>query len=567
LNTLATSGSARWPRWPALLLLWAASLAGASTLPVLPTRLAWQPQDGGAVQARERGQPGVASAQDWQTPLGSLWKLWVYAYLSEQPQTEPVYRCQAGQRLPDDDYCCDPGGSVGREQALARSCGPYFAPQHLGLSAARWRSHWQARQAPAWLLDLSALRPEQTLPVSQLLQALAVVPAPARLAAREALWPLSTRDEVLLAAWGSGPRFKTWSWEVQGRHAGGAAGWLLDGTPFWLGAPGSSAQALPASARWVAEQWAAVGQTTPAPDAALLSAEPCVEVAFFQRYPISAVWMADGRPAALGRLDGALRVAFRNGTQLPVQAGSVLLLRREGEQWRISARLPLEDYVARVVDREGQASEPAAARALAVAARSYVLQNATETEACRQIADDSRSQRVSPNPPTAAAQAAARFTHGLVLQGQGVRYHRDQAAPGVMAWRNAVQQGRQGWGFEAILRQAYPGATLGAAQAQADCSALPQASAWLLAQQQRWRARLQAQVGYEPLDASLQVCQLAMGTPHSDQRRRIIRVREWHSLEGRTSLIHEYLHLAFAQHPRGQDESFIETLAQGLAKL
>jgi hypothetical protein len=56
-----------------------------------------------------------------------------------------------------------------------------------------------------------------------------------------------------------------------------------------------------------------------------------------------------------------------------------------------------------------------------------------------------------------------------------------------------------------------------------------------------------------------------MGVPHSDQRRLVIRVREWHSREGRVSLIHEYLHLAFRDHPHGQDEIFIERLAQQLA--
>ena len=56
-----------------------------------------------------------------------------------------------------------------------------------------------------------------------------------------------------------------------------------------------------------------------------------------------------------------------------------------------------------------------------------------------------------------------------------------------------------------------------------------------------------------------------MGTPHSDQRRLEIRVREWLSREGRVTLIHEYLHLAFRDHPRGRDEAYIEQLAQRLA--
>jgi uncharacterized protein YfaQ (DUF2300 family) len=96
---------------------------------------------------------------------------------------------------------------------------------------------------------------------------------------------------------------------------------------------------------------------------------------------------------------------------------------------------------------------------------------------------------------------------------------------------------------------------------------MPQAAAWLVQRQQRWRALLSAQPGYEPSAESVQVCRLAMGMPHSDQRRLVIRVREWASREGRVTLIHEYLHLAFRHHPRGQDEAFIEPLAQRLADL
>jgi uncharacterized protein YfaQ (DUF2300 family) len=557
-----------WPSacaaWCRAALLCAVSAGAGSALAALPQRLAWQAGQQ-PIQAREQGHAGEVSAADWRTPLGSTWKLWVYAYLSQQPAREPIYRCQAGQRLPDEDFCCDPGGSADREQALQRSCGPYFEPQRLGLNPVDWRRFWRDQNGPAWLQDLSALQPGRSVPVAELLQALAAVPSAARLATREALWPLSTRDEAVLAAWGSGPRFKTWSWDVQGLRAGGAAGWLLDGTPFWLGGSGGSKRVLPDAAPWVAAQWAGAGLSAPAPDTTVWSAQPCVDVRFFARYPISAVWRADGQPALPGALSGRVRVAFTTGTQLPVQADGQLQLRRDAGQWRIDARLPLEDYVARVVDREGQANHIAAAQALAVAARSYVLQNATETQACRQIADDSRTQRVSPQAPTAAAQAAARFTHGLVVQGRAVRYHLSQAAPGVLAWRTAVQQGQQGWGFDAILNHAYPGSTLGAAQAQADCTPLPQAVDWLLQRQQRWRRTLRAEVGFQPVDAGLQVCQLTMGTPHSDQRRNVIRVRDWLSLDGRTSLIHEYLHLAFATHPRGQDESFIETLAQRLA--
>ena len=221
--------------------------------------------------------------------------------------------------------------------------------------------------------------------------------------------------------------------------------------------------------------------------------------------------------------------------------------------------------MARVVDREGDARDVAAGRALAVAARSWLLQNISEQGGCRSVDDDSRHQRVSPNPPSSAAQAAAAFTSGLVLTGTAVRYHQNKASSGVMSWALAQQASRAGQGFEAILRQAYPGGALAGLQQLGDCAPMALATHWLTQQQPRWRSRLQGEAGYESPGAELQVCQLAQGVPFSDQRRLRIHLREWASREGRVTLIHEYLHLAFRKHPKGQDEAFVERLAQALA--
>ncbi|WP_395699472.1 DUF2300 domain-containing protein [Aquabacterium sp.] len=536
-------------------------------------RLVWQPA--GALQAVP-SSAGVA-----RTPLGSVWKLFVYSYLVAEGMQEPPYRCEAAQRRSDEEYCCDPGESVDRDTALARSCGPYFAPQRLQLQPAAWRAFWQAQPgaqaAPAWLLDLGALQPATVVEAASLLRALQRVPPPARLAAREALLPNTLRDGAVLAALGSGPRFKTWSWtDGAGRRIGGAAGWLADGTPFWFGAPGTSRTALQAQAGWMAAQWQPQRLLTVAPDAAGLQAQPCVDVALFARYPLAQVQRVDGRATAgggtRGLADGPLatgdyRVLFANGQSLPVRGSPALRLSGAAEgPPRLSARLPLEDYVARVVDREGDARETEAAKALAIAARSWLLQNTAEQGGCRAVDDDSRAQRVSPNPPSAAAQAAAAFTAGLMLNGgTPVRYHRDQAGPGVMGWQQAVAAARAGQGFEALLRQAYPGAVLGGLQGGADCVALPEATQWLQQRQARWRDRLRSEPGYERPGAELQVCQLQQGVPHADQRRLRIHLREWQSREGRVTLIHEYLHLAFRHHPRGQDEAFVERLAQVLA--
>lgn len=55
---------------------------------------------------------------DLQAPLGSLWKLFVYAYLADQQRPEQPYVCKGQDR--DEVYCC--------------------APAKASSATARWRS-------------------------------------------------------------------------------------------------------------------------------------------------------------------------------------------------------------------------------------------------------------------------------------------------------------------------------------------------------------------------------------------------------------------------------------------
>ena len=499
-------------------------------------------------------------------PLGSTWKLFAYAWLQTHGAREPAYVCTSARPAVDDEYCCEPGGQVGRDAALAQSCGPYFGAQRLHVDAAEWRRFWRERHAPEWVGTPAAFDPGTEVDVVSLLAALQAIPEPARQAERAALLPLSIKLDGMVPALGAGPRFKTWSWTVDGERAGGAAGWLADGTPFWFGAPGTSRTALRAHAGWMAGTLAAAGLRDAGPEAASVAVEPCVSVALFNRYPIAAVTRADGTPAQAGTITGPHRVAFASGRTLAIDASPGLQLLAGGGALRLEGRWTLEDYVARVVEREGDPTQPAAARALAVAARSYLVQNAADQEGCRRIADDSRTQRASPNPPSRAARDAAAFTRGLVLDGPSVRYHRDQAADGQMSWQAAVDASRAGATFDAILRSAYPQSRLVAFDAGAGCTALPEARDWLLARQRRWRDTLRREAGFEPLPDTLQVCRLGMGVPHSDQRLLQIHVREWFTQDGRVTLLHEYLHLAFRHHPRGQDDAFVELLARQLVE-
>lgn len=517
------------------------------------------------------------------TPLGSLWKLFVYSWLQtrdaaagHEPVHEPPYRCEPGARQADDEYCCEPGESVERDQALQRSCGPYFDPQRLGLTASDWArfgaSFWPdngaGQSVPSWLRQLDALRPETLVPVASLLDALQHVPDSARQAARQALLPNTLRDPGLLAALGSSPRFKTWSWfDAKGERIGGAAGWLADGSAFWFGAPGTSQHALQQHAGWLAQAWRPSGRLYAAADEASQHVQPCVQVQLFARYPLQAI-----QPAPPDGLLPASAVPytlhFVNGQQLSVPGGADNPLRLSHRQGRpeLSAQWPLEDYIARVIDREGDARETAAAHALAVVARTWLRQNAEQDlSGCLRVEDSSQAQRVSPRPPSAAARQVAAFTAELVLEGHApVRYHRDQGAPGVLSWSEAVAAHRSGEGMAEILHTSYPQLILRGWHQAASCQELPEAMQWLLERQARWRSRLRQVSGFEALQAPIKVCQLERGVPFAEPDRLRIHLREWWSREGRVTLIHEYLHLAFRHHPNGQDEALIERLAQQL---
>jgi uncharacterized protein YfaQ (DUF2300 family) len=543
-----------------------AVLAAAGAVAAPATQLAWRAQNGVLVTS-------VGAQLPAQVPLGSTWKLFVYGYLTATGAQEPVYRCGNAKREPGDEYCCDPGESIGRDAALQRSCGAYFEPKRLAINVASWQRFWADRDAPAWLQSLPALQPATTVPVPALLEALQRMPDAGRLAARDALLPNTLREPVLLDALGSGPRFKTWSWtDAGGERFGGGAGWLADGAPFWIGGPGTGQQVMRRDAVRVVQGWRDGGLLSVAPDAATLQAQPCVDVRFFARYPLARVLRRNDQRAAPGPLTepGPYTLQFANGQQLMVPSQPGLLLTGSPKAPRLQARMTLEEYVARVVDREGVATETAAARALAIAARSWLQQNATPSstsQGCLVVDDDSRAQRVSPRPPGAAAEAAARFTAGLVLRGAPVRYALERDESHLLGWREAEATSRAGQGVEAVLRQAFPAATLVGWQAEGDCEPLPLAAQWLTERLPRWERRLRREVGYEPLDAPPQVCLLQAGTPHADLRRGRVWLREWQTRDGRVTLIHEVLHLAFRRHPRGQDETDIERLAQQLADL
>ncbi|CAH0443384.1 hypothetical protein LMG10661_00193 [Ralstonia syzygii subsp. syzygii] len=315
-------------------------------------------------------------ARNLETPLGSVWKLFVYSYLVSRRIPTPDYACHGND--PEEVYCCTAGQSIDREHALIQSCGRYFEPARLGLDAADWRRFWQQAGAPAWLRDVRAMLPARRVPVADLLTALQSMPADGREAAAHTLVSVLTvgRGEGTVSHFGGLLRAKTWTMpdpRRPGASIGGAAGWLADGTAVWLGGSGSSNRVLAAAA----PRLMPLLEHMPVPDD-----DACVAVDFFARYPIREVRDADGKPVGTGRLDGRYAVRFVNGNTLPIESRAELALSRASGASFITGRLGMNDYVARVVEREGELAEPQAARALAVAARSYLVQHASRDQGC-----------------------------------------------------------------------------------------------------------------------------------------------------------------------------------------
>lgn len=493
-----------------------------------------------------------------QTPLGSIWKLFVYAYAVDRKLSDPGYTCQGSNK--EEVYCCSQKGErIDRDTALVRSCGLYFSPARLGIDAKAWRAYWQQKTIPAGLLELPAVAPKTTVNVQALLQALKALPAQqqARAVLLDVL--LDPQHSDLITNIGGRLRVKTWSWyrdNDPNRRIGGFAGWLTDGSPLWAAGQGTSADILATYSH-------ALDSFLPV-TAAQLDTDNCVDVNLFARYPITAVYDRYKRIVDSGVLRGAYRLQFANGNAIGIESNGDIMLSKQQDKLLLRARMSREEYIARVLDREAAASPLQAARALAITARSYLLQNAAHDGECLRIDDSSASQRVAPRPASEVARAVAAWTADVVLAGEAVNYHLDTSGPNRLVWRDAVVQANSGMRFDAILRQAFPRNSLAGWQKPATaCEALTDAEDWLKSRLPRWRQLLDSEPGYAETLA-FSVCRLQAGNPHVDKNSRRIFVRSVLSQQDRLDITHEYLHLAFEAYPSGQDENYIEHLARRL---
>ncbi|EJG8204810.1 YfaQ family protein [Escherichia coli] len=429
------------------------------------------------------------------TPLGSLWKLYVYAWLEDTHQPEQPYQCRGNS--PEEVYCCQAGESITRDTALVRSCGLYFAPQRLHIGADVWGQYWQQRQAPAWLASLTTLKPETSVTVKSLLDSLATLPAQNK--AQEVLLDVVLDEAKIGVAsmLGSRVRVKTWSW--------------------------------------------------------------------FARYPLKKITAEKSTTAVNpGVLNGRYRVTFTNGNHITfVSHGETTLLSEKGKL-KLQSHLDREEYVARVLDREAKSTPPEAAKAMTVAIRTFLQQNANREGDCLTIPDSSATQRVSASPATTGARTMTAWTQDLIYAGDPVHYHGSRATEGTLSWRQATAQAGQGERYDQILAFAYPDNSLSRWGApRSTCQLLPKAKAWLAKKMPQWRRILQAETGYNEPDV-FAVCRLVSGFPYTDRQQKRLFIRNFFTLQDRLDLTHEYLHLAFDGYPTGLDENYIETLTRQL---
>ncbi|MCL2875425.1 MAG: DUF2300 domain-containing protein [Betaproteobacteria bacterium] len=510
------------------------------------------------------------------TPLGSIWKLFVYLWLVEQRHPAPDYVCTKAQsKQKEEAYCCSTGQSIGRELALVRSCGLFFEPQRLGISPEAWRVFWEAqpgvRDAAPWLAELGAMKPETVVSPASILHALEAAPVRAR---EEAASTLLARLFVnsspgseatgLIRGMGGRLRVKSFSWrhpEQPTKRYGGGAGWLNDGRPVWFAGEGTGQQVI---ARHGAHLAGALTETL-LPDSG--SATPgCVRVNFFARYPFE-LEQSGGKAAPEGILQGRFIARFQSGVSIPFSSSGELALSRPDGRARIEGRFGLDDYVARVIDREADAQETEAARALSVVIRTYLINEAGRQGNCFIIDDSSRKQRVSIHPPSQKARAAASFTAGLALLGAQAGYHSTAPSENRMAWTDAVSASRSGEAWDVILQKNFPKSNLSAMNDPAGlpCRRFTEAQTWLASRAPQWhRILYQHLPGFNEPAAPPDICLLPHGTPFSEQDRGRIHVRALRSVEDRITLAHEYLHLGLRHHPSSHDEELIERWARKL---
>jgi uncharacterized protein YfaQ (DUF2300 family) len=505
------------------------------------------------------------ASQEIQTPLGSLWKLFLYIFLVENQITPEPYKC-SGNNL-DEIFCCKPQKSIDIDKALIKSCGLFFDKVRSDIlknNNGTWRLFWENKLGLKykWLTNLNELEPGKVVNVRDLLTSLLRTNKlnHAILRSREVL------PEVLISGTakgavrllGSSLKVKTFTWDDPkriGKFIGGFAGWLNDGSAIWVLGKGKGSQVINLWGREINQR--ILGRINS-------SSSICVRVKFFNRYPISKVLnLKTNQLSNEGPLQGDYKIIFKNGNSLKFNSTGDLHYKRSIDRNSITGLFNINEYIARVLEREVSVDPEEAAKAFAILARTYLINRAQFKDKCFVIPDSSHYQRVSIHSPSETSLTISNWTDGLILNNiDDIQYHSTTNSNNRISWTFAKKLAKDKLFFDEILKVGYPTGILSIMKSKLsqNCKRLPLIQNWLNRRSILWDNRLERKVGYES-PGSVVVCELTLGNPFSDLENNRIFVKSMKTRNDKITIAHEYLHMSFKNHPLGNDEGFIERTA------
>jgi uncharacterized protein YfaQ (DUF2300 family) len=502
-----------------------------------------------------------------ETPIGSLWKLLVYAYIKEEGLTHSPYTCNG--QLNDETFCCEKGESINEDEALAKSCGLYFSPYRLKITKKKWQKFWKTKKINHdWLSNINSLKPEKVVSVEDLLNVLERVKEfpKAKNYLNEALINVILKGTAKKSSsqLGAFSRIKTFTWDNPNRKnefVGGFAGWLVDGKLLWAMGKGRSSEFLERVSPALNKHW----MKTSSP-----RSNQCVSVRYFHDYTIKTIKdLSTDRTAESGILNGTYSISFNSGRVIRLNSNDDLVLKREKDKWIIDGQMPLNYYIARVLDREVSSKYQSAAEAFSIVIRSYLFERAKKIGHCFHVIDSSKFQRVSANIPSKNSLSISSKTSGLVLNNAGnIRYHLKKDGKNLISWLKAKGLDLLGKNSKEILKHFYPNSSIvyKAQKYASSCGVIERANKWLSKNTLRWHKYLVSKSGYEK-PTSFKVCKLNSGAPFTNKKSNEIFVRGFDGFENQYSIAHEYLHLAFKYHPIGNNEREIDRIAKKLVTM
>lgn len=515
--------------------------------------------------ARTESEIKKKSSQELQTPLGSLWKLFLYIFLVENQITPEPYKCTGND--PNEIFCCKPHKKVDVDRALIKSCGLFFDKVRSDIlkgSHSTWRLFWEDELGLKyeWLTNLSELRPGKIVKVRDLLISLLKTNklSHATLRSREVL------PEVLISGTAKGAvrllgnslKIKTFTWDDPnriGKFIGGFAGWLNDGSAIWVLGRGKGSQVINLWGREINQR--ILGRLNS-------FSSNCVRVKFFDRYPILKVLnLKTNQLSDEGPLEGDYKIIFKNGNSLNFNSTGGLLYKKSTGESSITGLFNINEYIARVLEREVSVDPEEAAKAFAVLARTYLINRAQFNDKCFVIPDSSHYQRVSIHNPSGGSLAISNWTDGLILKNiDNIQYHSTTKSQNRISWTFAKKLANDKLYFDEILKDGYPTGVLSVMKSKLsqNCKRLPLIENWLNRRSVLWGNRLKKKVGYES-PSNVIVCKLILGNPFSDLESNRIFVKSMKTQNDKITIAHEFLHISFKNHPLGNDEDFIERTA------